>query len=102
MKTSFNTRQLGLAAACALALGIMSGTISAQAATPIDQTALINGPQQLVWTDGFGNCWHSDFGPPPQPNVLCGPQPVAEYVAPAPAPVAQAAPAPQPVTANVS
>lgn len=108
MKTSFSRKQLGLAAACALALGIMSGTVSAQAVTPADQTALINGPDQLVWMDSFGDCWHSAFGPPPPPNLVCGPQPVAQYVAPAPAPLAQVAPvaapapAPQPVIEKVS
>ncbi len=91
MKTSFSRKQLGLAAACALALGIMSGTASAQT-LPVDQRAVVSGPAQMVWMNDNGLCWRSDFGPPPLPNTPCGPQPVAQYVAPAPAPVAQAAP----------
>lgn len=96
MKTSFSRKQLGLAAACAVALGIMSGTASAET-LPVDQRAIISGPPQMVWMSGSGLCWHSDFGPPPLPNTPCGPQPVAQIVAPAP--VAQAAPAPAPVAA---
>jgi OOP family OmpA-OmpF porin len=101
MKTTFSRKQLGLAAACALALGIMSGAASADTMAPADQRAVVSGPVGLVWMDGSGNCLHSDFGPPPLPNTPCGPQPVAQYVAPAPAPapVAQAAPAPAPVAA---
>lgn len=97
MKTSFSRKQLGLAAACALALGIMSGTASAEKMAPADQRAVVSGPPQMVWMSGSGLCWHSDFGPPPLPNTPCGPQPVAQIVAPAP--VAQAAPAPAPVAA---
>ncbi len=91
MKTSFSRKQFGLAAACALALGIMSGAASADT-LPVDQRAIISGPTQMVWMNDTGLCWRSDFGPPPLPNTPCGPQPVAQYVAPAPAPVAQAAP----------
>jgi OOP family OmpA-OmpF porin len=93
MKTSFSRKQFGLAAACALALGIMSGTASAQT-LPVDQRAIVSGPAQLVWMNDNGLCWRSDFGPPPLPGTPCGPQPVAQYVAPAPAPapVAKAAP----------
>ena len=98
MKTSFSRKQLGLAAACALAFGIMSGAASADTMAPVDQRAVVSGPAQLVWMSGSGLCWHSDFGPPPLPNTPCGPQPVAQ-AAPAPAPVAQAAPAPAPVAA---
>lgn len=99
MKTSHSRKQFGLAAACALALGIMAGTASAQDSLPVDQRAVVQGPENLVWMSGSGDCWHSDFGPPPLPNTPCGPQPVAQVVAPAPAPVAQAAPAPAPVAA---
>jgi OOP family OmpA-OmpF porin len=97
MKTPFSRRQLGLAAACALALGIMAGTASADTMAPADQRAVVSGPSGLAWLDGSGNCLRSDFGPPPLPNTPCGPQPVAQVVAPAP--VAQAAPAPAPVAA---
>ena len=102
MKTSFSRKQLGLAAACALALGIMSGAASAQT-LPVDQRAIVSGPAQMVWMNDNGLCWRSDFGPPPLPGTPCGPQPVAQYVAPAPAPVAQAAPvaAPPPPAAQI-
>ena len=96
MKTSFSRKQLGLAAACALAFGIMSGAVSAET-LPVDQRAVVSGPAQMVWMNDTGLCWRSDFGPPPLPNTPCGPQPVAQVVAPAP--VAQAAPAPAPVAA---
>jgi OOP family OmpA-OmpF porin len=97
MKISFSGKQFGLAAACALALGIMAGTASAQE-LPVDQRGgVLHGPGQQVWRDSFGGCWHTSFGPPPLPNTPCGPQQVAQIVAPAP--VAQAAPAPAPVAA---
>jgi OmpA-OmpF porin, OOP family len=99
MKTSFSRKQLGLAAACALAFGIMSGTASADTMAPVDQRAVVSGPAQMVWMNSSGLCWRSDFGPPPLPNTPCGPQQVAQVVAPAPAPVAQAAPAPAPAAA---
>jgi OOP family OmpA-OmpF porin len=99
MKTSFSRKQLGLAVACALALGIMTGTASADTMAPVDQRAVVSGPSGLAWMDGSGNCLRSDFGPPPLPNTPCGPQPVAQVVAPAPAPMAQAAPPPAPMAA---
>ena len=46
--------------------------------------------------NGFGECWHSAFGPPPGYGP-CNPAPVAQYVAPAPAPAPYVAPAPAPV-----
>jgi len=54
--------------------------------------------------NGFGECWHSGFGPAPSPNLVCGPQPIAQYVAPAaqPAPVVVAAAAAQPVREKVT
>jgi OOP family OmpA-OmpF porin len=109
MRSTFTKKQL--AVACALALGIVSGTASAQGLAPVlgpvADHALVTTTQGQVWMNSFGECWHSGYGPAPLPNVPCGPQPIAQYVAPvpaayvapapAPAPVAVAAAAPQPV-----
>jgi OOP family OmpA-OmpF porin len=94
MKIAFNTNEIVIAAACALALGVMSGTAGAQS---VNDRALVTNTGSQAWMNGFGECWHSGFGPGPTPNVACGPQPVAQYVAPAPEPkkvVAVAAPLP--------
>jgi OOP family OmpA-OmpF porin len=79
MKT-FSIKQIRLAAACALALGSMS--VSAQSLAPINERELVTANGSQVWMNGFGECWHSAFGPGPTPNTQCGPQPVAAYVAP--------------------
>src|SRR5205085_6028940 len=79
-------KQVRIAAACALALGIISGTANAQSFGPNNDRELWVDTAQQVWMNGFGECWHSAYGPPPPPNV-CNPAPVAQYVAPAPAPV---------------
>jgi OOP family OmpA-OmpF porin len=88
MKIAFNTNEIVIAAACALALGVMSGTAGAQS---VDDRALVTNTATGAWMNGFGECWHSGFGPGPTPNFACGPQPVAQYVIPA------ASPAPVPV-----
>ena len=98
-------KQVRLAAACALALGVVSGTASGQTAfAPANERALVTGPASQVWMNGFGECWHSGFGPAPSPNLVCGPQPIAQYVVPAaqPAPVVVAAAAAQPVREKVT
>jgi len=104
MKTSLNNKQLTLAAACALALGLSAGAAQAQNFGPNDQRELWTAAPNQVWKNGYGECWHSAFGPPPGYNE-CNPAPVAQYVAPAPAPrpapvqVAPTPPAPAPVVA---
>jgi OOP family OmpA-OmpF porin len=80
MKT-FSIKQIRLAAACALALGSLSA--GAQSLAPINERELITANGSQVWMNGFGECWHSAFGPGPAANEKCGPQPVAAYVAPA-------------------
>jgi OOP family OmpA-OmpF porin len=88
MKNTFTKKQVRLAAACALALGVVSGTASAQSFAPNNDRELwVNsvGSGEQVWMNGYGECWHSAYGPTPAPNV-CNPAKVAEYVAPAPAP----------------
>jgi OmpA-OmpF porin, OOP family len=83
MRTNTNTYTIKqLALACALALGVVSGTAGAQAGTSVSEQALVTTTPGQVWMNSFGDCWHSAYGPAPLPNVLCGPQPVAKYVAP--------------------
>jgi OOP family OmpA-OmpF porin len=94
MKTTFNTSEILIAAACALALGVMSGTAGAQS---VNDRALVTNTATGAWMNGFGECWHSGFGPGPTPNFACGPQPVAQYDAPA----ASAAPVPVVIAAAV-
>ena len=97
MRTAFTKKQL--AVACALALGCAA----AQAADnfgPNDIRELwTTTPQTQIWKNGYGECWHSAFGPPPGYNE-CNPAPVAQYVPPPPAPapvIAPPPPAPAPV-----
>jgi OOP family OmpA-OmpF porin len=95
MTKSFDKKQIGLALACALALGILSGPARAQDASP--QTAkdrLFVDSSATIVKSGFGLCWHSGFGPPPPPGNECEPRIVA-YVAPPP-PVLKSEPVPPP------
>ena len=79
---------------CALVLGFAAGAAQAQNFGPPEQReAWTEGTKTQVWKNGFGECWHSQFGPPPPPS-LCGPQ-VAQYIPP-PAPVVIAPPPPPP------
>lgn len=87
-------QQLSLAVACALALSFASGAVRAQNFGPAaDRELWTDTPAVQIWKNGYGECWHSAFGPPPLPNE-CNPAPIAQYVAPAPAPAAYVAPAP--------
>ena len=85
MQPSFSRKQIGLA--FALALSCAAGV--AQAADnfgPNDVRELwTDTPKAQVWKNGFGECWHSAFGPPPGYGD-CNPAPLAQYVAPPPAP----------------
>lgn len=105
MKTIFTTKQFTFAAACAVALGSVAfaGTAQAQNFGPNEQRELwTDTPARQVWKNGYGECWHSAFGPPPGYSE-CNPAPVAQYVAPpppAPAP-AVVAPPPPPAPAPV-
>lgn len=92
MKTSFTKKQLSLAVACALALGFVSNAARAQSMPPAADRELWTDTR-LVWKNTVGECWHSMYGPPPGNNE-CNPAPVAQYVAPAPAPAPYVAPAP--------
>lgn len=107
MKISFNRKQLSLAVACALALGLASNVARAQTASTPEQSraqaaerSLVTATGGQVWRNGFGECWHAAFGPAPLPGAECDPQPRAQYVAPAPDPyVAPVAPYVEPVAA---
>lgn len=103
MKTSFTKKQLGLAVACTLTLGLASGAARAQHLQPAAERELWTDTRIQVWKSGYGECWHSAFGPAPLSTAECDPNyraPVAQFVAPAPAPyvapVVVAAAAPQP------
>ena len=91
MTKLFNKKQIGLAAACALALGILSGGAQAQNQNPDGKGFLGDSSGKVVKSD-FGLCWHTGFGPPPAPSADCNPDYVA-YVAP----VAKPAPAAPPM-----
>ena len=105
MTKSFNRKQIGLAVACALALGVLSGAARAQdvqAQTAKDRAFVADTRNQVI-KSGFGLCWHSGFGPAPAAGPECDPNYVA-YVAPpvvkpaAVAPPAQVAALTPPVT----
>jgi OOP family OmpA-OmpF porin len=108
MKTSFTKKQLSFAVACALALGFASGAARAQALAPAAERALVNSTGSQIWKNGFGECWHTSFGPAPLSTAECDSnyRPVAQYIAPAPAPyvapVVVAAATPQPVYEKVT
>lgn len=81
MTKSFNKKQIGLAVACALALGILSGTAGAQALPDVSDKAFLQDTRTAVVKSGTGLCWHTAFGPPPAAGPECDPNYVA-YVAP--------------------
>jgi OOP family OmpA-OmpF porin len=84
MRTTFIKQQFGLAAACALALGMLSGTAVAQQP---DEKMIVTDTSGSPVKSGSGLCVHSAFGPPPLWTWGCHPYvPVAQYVAPARAP----------------
>jgi OmpA-OmpF porin, OOP family len=94
MRTTFTKKQLGLAVACVLTLGVFSATASAQV-RDVNEKALLTDTRGGPVMSGSGLCWHSSFGPAPEWTQGCHayvPAPVAQYVAPvAPAPVVKAA-----------
>jgi len=101
MTNASSNTNVGLAAACTLALGILSGTAAAQVPAPLahDHMLLRDSSGQVIMSQ-FGDCWHSGFGPPPMSTQQCDPNwraPVAAAPPPPPAPVAAPAPAPAPV-----
>ena len=103
MKTTYSRNQISVAVACALALGIASSAARAQSMSPNEREVWTENTKAQIWKNGYGECWHSAFGPPPGYNE-CNPAPVAQYIAPpppapAPAPVYVAPPPPPPAAA---
>jgi hypothetical protein len=105
MGKSFNKKQIGLAVACALALGILTGPASAQTMADAKDRAYVEDTRATVVKSGFGLCWHSGFGPPPAAGPECDPNyvayvepPVLKAVAVAPPPVQAPAVAVAPAT----
>ena len=105
MRNSFTRKHTALAAACALALGVFSTTANAQITdiANIDNKQLIVDSRGAVVMSGFGQCWHTGYGPAPSWTAACGGlRPVAVAPTVAPAPVAMAAAAALPVTEKVT
>lgn len=109
MKAIFTRKELALAVACALALGVFSETVRAQA-RDINEHALLLDSRGAPVMSAFGLCVHTSFGPAPQWTRGCHAEaavPVALGVAPvaapapAPAPVVVAAAAPLPIYEKV-
>lgn len=99
MRNTFTRKHTALAVACALALGVFSATANSQTQdiSNIDQKSLLVDSQGVPVRNGFGECWHTSYGPAPSWTAGCGgvaPVAVAQYVAPAPVVMAEAAPLP--------
>jgi OOP family OmpA-OmpF porin len=88
MKTSFTKKQATLAAACALALSLTTFAVQAQT---------WGGTGTQVWKNGAGECWRSAYGTVAVGE--CNPAPLAQSVAPAPAPYVAPAPVAAPYVA---
>jgi len=88
MRTIFPRKEFALAVACAMALGVFSETVFAQA-RDINEHALALDSRGAPVMSGTGLCVHTGFGPAPQWTRGCH----AEI----PLPLAVAAPAPEPV-----
>jgi OOP family OmpA-OmpF porin len=107
MRNTFIRKQTALAVACALALGVFSTTANAQGRgiNDINEKSLLIDSRGVPVTNSFGECWHTGYGPAPSWNGVCHaqvPAPVAQYVAPIPAPVVMAKAAPLPVYERVA
>jgi OOP family OmpA-OmpF porin len=100
MSITFLKKQLGLAAACALALGVFAGTAAAQQS---GEKMIVTDTSGSPVKDSAGLCVHGAFGPPPLWTSGCHPYVPAAYVVPAQAaaPAAMAV-APSPVYEKVA
>ena len=100
MRNTFTRKHTAVAVACALALGVFSATANSQVRDingNIDEKSLLVDSQGVPVRNGFGECWHTSYGPAPSWTAGCGgvaPVAVAQYVAPAPVVMAAAAPLP--------
>ena len=109
MRNIFSRKELALAVACALALGVFSETALAQPARDINEHALVLDSRGAPVMSGFGLCVQSGFGPASQWTRGCHAEvPLAQAVAPvampepAPAPLVVAAAAALPVYEKVA
>jgi len=108
MRSTFTRNHTAVAVACALALGVFSATANSQVRDMngnIDEKSLLVDSQGAPVKNSYGECWHTATGPAPSWTAGCHaavPAPVAQYVAPAPAPVVMAAAAPLPVYERVA
>jgi OmpA-OmpF porin, OOP family len=80
MGNTFNKKQLGLAAACALALGVLSATAQAQGQ---NEHALVTSADGAPLMSGFGLCVRNGFGPAPAWTAGCHDYKLVQYVVPA-------------------
>ena len=83
MSNTSNKKQLRLAVACALALGVLSGTAQAQTQ---EEHSIVTASDGTPVMSGFGSCVHSSFGPAPLWTLGCHeyvPVKQVQYVAPA-------------------
>ncbi len=92
----FSKKQAVLAAACAMALGLLSANTYAQ--TPNEKSLVLDTRGGPVMS-GTGLCWHSASDPIPSWTAGCHPAPIAQYVAPVEPYVAPVAAAPLVVAA---
>jgi len=92
-------KQMGLAVACAVALGCLSGAATAQG-NPTN-AGYLTDQRGTTARSGFGLCWHAGSDPAPASTAECDPKPAPPPVAtvnvPAP-PVAASAPVIEHVT----
>ena len=107
MTSTLTRKHAAVAVACALALGVFSATANSQVRDMqgnIDAKALVVDSRGAPVMNRYGECWHTLYGPAPQWTSGCHaavPAPVAQTVAPAPAPVMMAAAAPLPAYERV-
>lgn len=102
MKNTFSGKQTGIAAICAVVLGLSSVAASAQSTTPSNTQGYLTDNRNAVVKSGFGLCWQAGTGPTvstPEcdPNYKAPVAAVTPPPAPAPAPQVAAAPPPAPV-----
>ena len=103
MNIAYSKKQLGLAVACALAVGFISESALAQNLSPNEnRDTWSENSRTQVWHNAYGECWRNMYGPPPGYGE-CNPAPIAQapppppaVVVPRPAPV-QYTPPPAPV-----
>lgn len=101
MKYTLTKQPISLAVSCALLLGAVAGSASAQI-KPSD-AGYLTDQRAVVVRSGFNLCWHAGSHPTPEQIQQCDPQPIPAPVAmvseparPAPAVVAALTPPPAP------